>query len=703
MTLTRKLVFGLIAVVVIPALFYLLLEQGLRVLGYGKSYDYFNKITIDGREYFQDNPAFIEQFYPASLDIKTLEATFSADQEQDTVRIFVLGGSAARGFPNPEHGFSRQLEALLTDALPDRKVEVINTAMTAINSHVVYETARSIPEGSADFAIVLMGNNEVIGPYGPGTYNQGFLSNLGLIRALQAFKRSRIGQLLINAAATMNPRDHREELKWKGMQMFTNESVSHDDPRLATVYRHYRSNLQDIVDTLQDKGARVILSSVPVNLRHSAPFASVHRPDLTEAQLAQWTDATGRGDESYDRQDWTVAVDNYRAALAIDPEFADTHFRLAASYEKSGRPDLAAEHYDQARDLDALRFRADSQINRIVRDVAAEYAGDQLTFADSVATFSGASEPMRPGWNLFLEHVHYNFSGDYLLAREFAGAILQALGMSDYRPLRASALAERIGYPSNMTIKVMDRVVSMVKSPPFTGQSNHAELETLIVSERDRIETELGTVQEQIDRRLKTLQSGKGDWRLRYELAYLYEHLKNRPATYRQLQRLYSEYPHHRDSLVMTAKMLHQDERYREAIPYLRLALIHARDEDALIAQLTGWLGLAHLKLGEKDTATELLLRVPREYPEQIHYVLQAYATLIRYSVQAGDTDATRDYAEDVQRYAERADKGGKAAEYPMLYTRMSQIMRLAGDQARAQDWKQRGQKRAIEQRAGGA
>ena len=96
-------------------------------------------------------------------------------------------------------------------------------------------------------------------------------------------------------------------------------------------------------------------------------------------------------------------------------------------------------------------------------------------------------------------------------------------------------------------------------------------------------------------------------------------------------------------------------------------------------------------------------MRVPREYPEQIHYVLQAYATLIRYSVQAGDTDATRDYAEDVQRYAERAEKGGKAAEYPMLYTRMSQIMRLAGDQARAQDWKQRGQKRAIEQRAGGA
>jgi tetratricopeptide (TPR) repeat protein len=224
-----------------------------------------------------------------------------------------------------------------------------------------------------------------------------------------------------------------------------------------------------------------------------------------------------------------------------------------------------------------------------------------------------------------------------------------------------------------------------------------------MVSQREQIESELGTVQEQIDRRLKILQSGKGDWRLRYELAYLYDHLKNRPATYRQLQRLYSEYPHHRDSLVMTAKMLHQDERYREAIPFLRLALVHARGEEELIAQLTGWLGLAHFKLGESDTATDLLLQVAREYPEQIHYVLQAYATLIRYSMQAGDTDTARDYAEQVQRYAERVVKGGKAAEYPPLYTKMSQIMRLAGDQAQSQSWKQRGQKKAIEQRAGGS
>ncbi|MEL0006458.1 MAG: hypothetical protein VW686_03915, partial [Luminiphilus sp.] len=280
----RKISFGFIAVVVIPAVFFFALEQVLGWVGPGKSFAYFNTIEIDGTEYFQDNPRFIEQFYPSSLDIKPLENTFAAKPQDDVIRIFVLGGSAARGFPNPDHGFSRQLQVLLRDALPGRRIEVVNTAMTAINSHVVYAAAQSFPEGVADFAIVLMGNNEVIGPYGPGTFNQDFLSNMRLIRVLQAFKRSHLGQTFLSALGNLNPADHKADLKWKGMQMFTNEVVPHDDPRLETVYAHYQRNLTDIVQTLQDKGAHVILSTVPVNVRDSAPFASSAPNDFDPQQ-----------------------------------------------------------------------------------------------------------------------------------------------------------------------------------------------------------------------------------------------------------------------------------------------------------------------------------------------------------------------------------------------------------------------------------
>ncbi len=623
MSLLRKTIFGFIAVVAVPACFFATVELVLKGVGSGKSRDYFNTIEIEGEHYFQDNRHFIEQFYPASLDIKPLENTFAADRDDGVLRIFVLGGSAARGFPNPAHGFSRQLQTLLREALPDRRIEVINTAMTAINSHVVYAAAKSFPEGVADFAIVLLGNNEVIGPYGPGTFNQGFLSNMGLIRAMQALKRSHLGQAFLAGLGSFDNTDHKKDLQWKGMQMFTNESVPLDDPRLETVYAHYRRNLADIVGTLQDKGAHVILSTVPVNLRDSAPFASEPPEGRSPEQLEKLQALTAAAATKAAAQEWVGAVADYSTALTLAPRSADLYFDLAAAQEQSGDYVGSAGNYARALDHDTLRFRADSRINGTVRELAAGADPAKLSFVDSDLVFKTRSEPLSPGWDLFYEHVHYNFQGDYVLAREFAGAILEQLGVKPDALLPRAEVASRVGYPSNMTMKVLDRVLGMVQSPPFTGQSNQEALVDLIRAQMNEVERELGTVPEQIARREAVMRGGGGDWQIRYEMAYLYEHVGNRQAMYQQLYQLYEEYPF----LVMTAKMLHRDEQFRREIPYLQAALLHARGDESVIAQLTGWLGLAYFKIGDDARAEEALQRVPRLYPEQIHYALQAYAT----------------------------------------------------------------------------
>jgi hypothetical protein len=99
-------------------------------------------------------------------------------RSDERLRVFVLGGSAAMGFPHKNHGVDRLLAAQLRALFPHKDVEVVNTAMTSVNSHVVYQVAQTLPPGSADVAVVLMGNNEVVGPYGPGTFNQNFLSSL---------------------------------------------------------------------------------------------------------------------------------------------------------------------------------------------------------------------------------------------------------------------------------------------------------------------------------------------------------------------------------------------------------------------------------------------------------------------------------------------------------------------------------------------
>ena len=50
MSMIRKISFGFIAVVVIPAVFFFALEQVLGWVGPGKSFAYFNTIEIDGTE-----------------------------------------------------------------------------------------------------------------------------------------------------------------------------------------------------------------------------------------------------------------------------------------------------------------------------------------------------------------------------------------------------------------------------------------------------------------------------------------------------------------------------------------------------------------------------------------------------------------------------------------------------------------------------
>ena len=66
---TRKIAFTFITIVIIPVLFFVLLELSLTVLGVGKSFDYFHEIDIDGQSYYQENPDFADQFYPPSLNI----------------------------------------------------------------------------------------------------------------------------------------------------------------------------------------------------------------------------------------------------------------------------------------------------------------------------------------------------------------------------------------------------------------------------------------------------------------------------------------------------------------------------------------------------------------------------------------------------------------------------------------------------------
>jgi tetratricopeptide (TPR) repeat protein len=684
----RNKLFTFITIVVIPLLFFALLELGLMALGVGNSFEYFHKIDIDGQSYYQDNPDFADQFYPSSLNIGPLENTFAAERSPDLLRVYILGGSAAQGFPHKNHGLDRLLAAQLRAALPSRKIEVINTAMTSVNSHVVYAVAKSIPDNSADFAVILMGNNEVVGPYGPGTFNQNFLESITLIRGIQALKRTRTWQALDSLIQRVRPVDAQQGLEWEGMQMFTRHGVPHDDPRMESVYDHYEDNLAGITEALRGKGIHVLLSSVPVNLRHSAPFLSVHQRDLTDDLLDQWHESTRKGAQSSDQGDWDDAIAHFQAALAIDPGHADTHFRLATAFENVRQFQQARTHYQRALDLDALRFRADTRINQIIRQVATSMDDDAVSFVDSAAAAEQASQPFQPGWNLLLEHVHYDFAGNDVIAAGISRSIMNSLtGTDTYQPLPGVEVARRVGFPNFDTIDEIRNLQRMTQRPPFPGQSNYAGLQQSLEDRLQSLTREVGSSTAVLQRRREVADSGLADWKVHFELAALNERLGNRPAMYHHLKQIIELYPHNRESYMKIAEALSKDGKWREVIPYLEQSLYYTRGDETKIAETMGWLGTAYLRTGEHEKATDLLLEVIEDYPDQIAVTLRAYGNLIKNSRERGQAKELDRYVDDVQGYARSLIRSGKDEEFPLLYQRMSQLMAMAGHNEEATEW----------------
>src|SRR5207249_5491162 len=130
-----------------------------------------------------------------------------------------VGESAAQGFPDPSTSFARVLEVMLRDRYPDTHFEVVNTAVTAINSHVILPIARECAGFQPDLFVAYIGNNEVVGPFGAANVLGSHSPNLRLIRSNVALKATRTGQLLGNIVRRGSAHDAPQF--WGGMEMFT--------------------------------------------------------------------------------------------------------------------------------------------------------------------------------------------------------------------------------------------------------------------------------------------------------------------------------------------------------------------------------------------------------------------------------------------------------------------------------------------------
>jgi tetratricopeptide (TPR) repeat protein len=452
------------------------LEAALRVAGFGQPATFL--IPSERPGYLRTNPGFVGTFLPGGFDLRPLNYFVPAQKRPGTIRVVVLGESAAQGVPAPQFGFAAQLRAQLRSRYPGRAVEVINTGIVAINSHVVYQIARQMAELSPDAFVVYAGNNEVVGPYGPGCAYLSEMPPLWVVRLSAWVKSTRTGQLANAVAGWLAHRRH-PPAEWGGMAMFVNNAVSGDDPRLLQVYANFEDNLRGVVGVASAAGAKTVLCTVASNLSDCAPFLSVHGRGLSEADLSAWTRAYGRG-----RTEWLLGeADAARGDLAeaerIDPAYAATAFMLGTLALGDGDRSAARRYLCDAEHWDALRFRPDPAINAVVRRVAAS-GGPGVALVDAAMLLGSdpASTAEPAGRGLFFEHVHPDWNGNYLLSRAVAeglGASLDATAGDRGPWLGSEACAAALGYTPHERDSVLESAGAIMQNPPFTNQVTYCE------------------------------------------------------------------------------------------------------------------------------------------------------------------------------------------------------------------------------------
>ena len=415
----------LIFTLLVPVFFFVLLEGGLRIFGYGPDLSLFITETLNGRSFHIMNPGVKNRYFSRVVFTPTTSPDyFSVPKPRGTFRIFCLGGSTTVGFP---YWYNGALSSFLRDRLrrtfPARTIEVINLGMTATNSYTVVDMASEVLDYEPDLLLVYDGHNEFYGALGVASRESmggsRWLSRLSLrlvhLRSFlllrdsyNAFGRLFAGSEGVEARGTLMEKLARG-------RTIPLESQAYRDGLDA-----FTANIAELHDLCSAKGVPVILGTQASNLRGLPPFVSGEPAGATPQQRLAFHESFNNGLAQWMNGQFDPALAAFTSATVLFPLHAESHYRRARCLDTLGRWEEARSAYLRARDLDELRFRTSSDFNAVIRNAA---GGPTTSYADIEKTFADASPRGLIGNNLILEHLHPVSYGNFLIAKTYAMAM----------------------------------------------------------------------------------------------------------------------------------------------------------------------------------------------------------------------------------------------------------------------------------------
>lgn len=374
--------------ILIPFLILFAFEGVLRLSNYGDNLDLFVRNETPGYEdYMMVNPEIGKKYFQKLEHTLPQNDIFYTKKPANTFRIFVMGSSTVYGFPyNKNLMFSRILNEQLEAAYPGTKIEVINTAMTAINSYTLLDFTKQILKYNPDAILIYAGHNEYYGAMGVGS-NETMSKNRNLTLlhiSLMDYKlyqlvRKSIYGLAQKLALVDEARSEGTLMK----RIVENNNIQYGSKEYNIGIESYKRNMDDILRKITKKHIPVFYSEVVCNVKDLKPFGSI----------------AGNTSES-----------------------ANDVYEKACMAEANGDYEKAKDLYYKAKDLDGIRFRASEDINRIINELSEKYHVHRVPM---LAIFQKNSPNGLIGDNLMTEHVHPNIDGQFLLADAFYSKIIE--------------------------------------------------------------------------------------------------------------------------------------------------------------------------------------------------------------------------------------------------------------------------------------
>jgi tetratricopeptide (TPR) repeat protein len=483
---SRKRIFLFRAIALFsPFVLLILLELLLRLFQYGNNLDLF--IEDKGNpDYYVFNPAASKKYFSNQAIATTGNSElFKKEKDENTLRIFVLGESTTIGYPYFHNGsFHRWLEYRLMHSFPDRKFEVINCSLTAVNSYTVLGFAKEVVNYQPDVVLIYSGHNEYYGVMGVGsTDNIG--GNQFIIKLILYLRQFRIVQGMTNI---YNRLVHavRDEDKTTGATrmelMVKDQKIPYGSDLYQRGIRQFAGNLDQILQIFNHRHIPVLLSNLVSNAKDLKPFTSIE-PD--SSRFPGFKENFSSGMKAFDDQNFVEASRFLTAANQIYPYYALSYFTLGSIAYQQAKYDSAKKFYQTARDLDGLRFRAPGEMNEIISRLATKY--DNVILVDTRTVFEDHSPGRIIGGELILEHVHPNLEGYALMSDAFYQALkktgLIQIGHAD--ELSFSQLQRDMPLTKVDSLAAVYRIENLKRSWPF---SESMTADTVVIrSEEEKI------------------------------------------------------------------------------------------------------------------------------------------------------------------------------------------------------------------------